>query len=267
MALTFDVFDPIYLSEDELDYELKIRDLISRDGVDSKAKLVSRAISRELEIVSTSDLTYKNEVWQINHTLEAITASIIDIDGDSAKADEKIRAVHSRLEHVMQRYSRLIVPDEEEEMEKNGRRLLYSTILELEADLLAKVPPSVGGEPGTAFGFSTPLTTSGPRANRDNNFPSVNSNSVPVYKWNLKFDGKGSLLQFLEQVNDLAQARKVSSEELFDSAYDLFTGPALTWYRSVKYTVSDWPSLVSLLKTVFLSDDNDEKIMDMIRSR
>jgi hypothetical protein len=54
---------------------------------------------------------------------------------------------------------------------------------------------------------------------------------------------------------------------LFRSAYDLFTEPALTWYRSVRDTVGTWNQLVTLLKTNFLPSDYDETIWETLRSR
>jgi hypothetical protein len=61
--------------------------------------------------------------------------------------------------------------------------------------------------------------------------------------------------------------RGVTEDELFRSAYDLFTEPALTWYRSVRDTVGGWNQLVTLLKTNFLPSDYDETIWETLRSR
>jgi hypothetical protein len=82
--------------------------------------------------------------------------------------------------------------------------------------------------------------------------------SVPVYKWGVSYDGRSDLVAFLEKVKDLTE------DELFRSAYDLFTEPALTWYRSVRDQVGSWNLLVTLLKTNFLPSDYDETIWETL---
>ena len=69
----------------------------------------------------------------------------------------------------------------------------------------------------------------------------ANTKTVPVYKWGLRFDGQGgqSVGAFLERVEEIRRARRVTHEELFKSAVDLFAGQALVWYRSVSYTHLD----------------------------
>ncbi|KAF5283755.1 hypothetical protein FQR65_LT02649 [Abscondita terminalis] len=64
--------------------------------------------------------------------------------------------------------------------------------------------------------------------------------SIPVYKWDVKFSGRpeSSVSAFLERVDELASARSVSMEQVFTSALDLFEGPALNWYRSVRKSLS-----------------------------
>lgn len=96
---------------------------------------------------------------------------------------------------------------------------------------------------------------------------SFSSKPVAEHKWGIKYDGKSNALFFLKKVNDLMVARSISEDELFNSAYDLFQDPALTWYRSVRNSVYDWYSLVELLKKVFLPSDCDEKLLDDIKVR
>lgn len=71
----------------------------------------------------------------------------------------------------------------------------------------------------------------------------------------------------MERVTELAQARCVTKNELFSSAIDLFSGKALIWYRSIKNSITDWDSLVSLLKLNFLPSDYDDKLWDEIKQR
>jgi hypothetical protein len=75
-------------------------------------------------------------------------------------------------------------------------------------------------------------------------YPSISSNvslqsvesnsstkSVPVHKWGIHFNDHTDLIIFLEQVDDLIIALNVS-------AVDLFEGPALTWFRSIRDNVT-----------------------------
>lgn len=93
--------------------------------------------------------------------------------------------------------------------------------------------------------------------------------SIPVYKWGLKFDMESgqSVGCFLERVEELRRARGLSHQELFDSAVDLFSGPALIWYRSAVRRVSSWDQLCRELKLVFQSPDYDDMLQQEIRNR
>lgn len=69
---------------------------------------------------------------------------------------------------------------------------------------------------------------------------------IPVSKWNLSFNGDGtglSINAFLERVEEFKLSRRVSEQELLDSAIELLTGDALIWYRSVKSKATTWTEL------------------------
>lgn len=96
----------------------------------------------------------------------------------------------------------------------------------------------------------------------------VQPRHVPVYKWGLKFDGQTqSIGAFLQRVEELRRARGVTPEELYDSAVDLFTGPALVWYRSTTGRINTWGSLCLEMKIVFQSPDHDIRLQQEIFSR
>ncbi|XP_030757810.1 uncharacterized protein LOC115883593 [Sitophilus oryzae] len=89
----------------------------------------------------------------------------------------------------------------------------------------------------------------------------------PVSDWPIKFNGNPQdLFSFLETVTELSESRKVSEQDLFSSAVELFTGNAFIWYRSIKQHVTDWKSLVERLKKDFLPPDNDDNIWSQIKS-
>lgn len=85
--------------------------------------------------------------------------------------------------------------------------------------------------------------------------PQYQVKTIPVYKWGIKFNsGSGqSIASFLERVEELRRARGVSYGELYESAVDLFSGPALVWYRSTVHRIKSWPELCKEMKIVFQS--------------
>lgn len=94
--------------------------------------------------------------------------------------------------------------------------------------------------------------------------------SVPVYKWNLKFTGnvkEMSVSSFLAAVSDLSLARHVGANELFDSAMDLFSGKALIWYKAARRSAKNWEELTTMLKNDFQPANYEEELFDEIRHR
>lgn len=96
------------------------------------------------------------------------------------------------------------------------------------------------------------------------------SKSVPVMKWNISFSGEikdMSVTAFLERIEELAIARHVSRQELFNSAIDLFKGKALVWYRANRTSFNDWDTFAKEMKKQFQPYDYDEKLYDEIKRR
>ncbi|KAK9731669.1 Zinc knuckle [Popillia japonica] len=101
--------------------------------------------------------------------------------------------------------------------------------------------------------------------------------SVPVMRWNLKYSGDNSVLSFnafIERVEELMNARgtgfvlgRVSRDQVFAQALDLFSGRALIWYRANRRLVSCWDELVVALREEFQAPDYDEQLFDEIRKR
>ncbi|XP_046686615.1 uncharacterized protein LOC124372281 [Homalodisca vitripennis] len=85
---------------------------------------------------------------------------------------------------------------------------------------------------------------------------SIRPRPVPVYKWSLKFDNSGpSIAYFLERVEELRRARGITHQELYESAVDLFAGPALVWYRAAATRIRSWHQLTKELREAFQSAD------------
>lgn len=95
--------------------------------------------------------------------------------------------------------------------------------------------------------------------------------TIPVSQWNLKFSGDGgdtmSLSEFIDRVRFHSKARNVSAEELLYSAYDLFTGSALIWYRANYARFNNWSELERELRGQFLPHEYDFYLWREIEDR
>jgi hypothetical protein len=251
--------EPAYLSDEQLDYELRIRKLKPRDDRDSKVKVLTRALSgRQIKQIVDPKFKPDTEEAIIEKTLEDITTAIVAlVDPENT---HEIRKIKSQLAYIIDRILRFPESTATSKPVDEIKSTSFATCLELESDLLDKINlinanrsqilnSTMINEPSKSF------------------LSSRTSKPVPVYKWGLSFNGKTNLPAFLEKANDLMVARGLTEEELFRSAYDLFEEPALTWYRAVRDGIGDWQSLVKLLKKNFLPPDYDERLLDEIKSR
>ncbi|XP_044755076.1 uncharacterized protein LOC123314029 [Coccinella septempunctata] len=91
--------------------------------------------------------------------------------------------------------------------------------------------------------------------------------TVPVWKWSLTFDGSTSVTSFLEEAEYLAEARKVSHEQLFESIYELLRKDARDWYIPRRGTFSDWTDFKDQLREAFLPPDYEEILLEEIKKR
>lgn len=260
-----DIFKPCYLLTDELNYELRIRGVVTGRDLSQRRKILTRCLEREkgraLEL-SDPEYDYEAETQRINRSLESIRTLIAEFDGP--ETDSSYKRIKSRLVHVMLRVQRIRIPDEDPAPVKVFKNESYATCLELDADLHEKVQvpsasPNISPE-------APPVST----VIQQSEMLSPFSKNVPIYKWGVTFDGErksSSLNSFLERVAELADARGVPKRALYSSAVDLFTGKALLWYRSVKNVVRDWDSLVLLLRQEFLPSDYDDQLWDEIKAR
>lgn len=255
MEIPFSI-NAAYLTEAEIDYELRIRDIkASRKTIQSKKIILRNQIEkatihpRDLE---DPEFNIIDEKVFINHTISELDSLIEEFS--ATKNDTFYEIITSRLASLFYRVNRFIVPAESNEshtLYKDYKEDARASCLELEAKLDLKIVPE-----------NKKLNTS------DVIYPSSSSNkSVPVYKWGVKYDGNSSLKAFLERVIELSKARNVSETELFNSAIDLFEGQALIWYRSIRDKVSTWAELVTQLHTAFLPLEYDETLLDEIKSR
>ena len=148
-------------------------------------------------------------------------------------------------------------------------------------------PGGVAGNPShfTNVGYnpSAPMATSRPGGTHPLQIPSVNPamsapysysrKSLPVSKWKVeKYAGTDQglkLNEFLHLVSQLALSEHVSEIELFDSAFHLFTGPALNWYMSNRSAgrLANWTHLVYELRKTFAHPELDSLVRARIYQR
>lgn len=87
-----------------------------------------------------------------------------------------------------------------------------------------------------------------------------------VSSWNLNFNGEsGSVIEFLQRVEEYRLSRGVSKDRLFRAAPELLRGTALNWFRSEN--VNSWDELVQKLKEYFLPYDYEFSLNEEIRKR
>lgn len=113
------------------------------------------------------------------------------------------------------------------------------------------------------------------QSNDDEEFPIRNTSYVrrhiPVKDWGIKFTGEPGadvgVMSFLHDVETLRVARRYSDDDLMAEAMDLFSGPALIWYRSVGSKLKTWKELVASLRQYFEPKSYTRQLWQEIRSR
>lgn len=259
-------FKPGHLLLSELDYELRIRKVVTNRSQDDKRKILARLLDKErnkgsLDVVQDPDFNFDRESEVINSTLESIKSLIAEFEGPTS--DSLYKRLKSRLFHITYRVQRMPIEGENAQsaIQLAFKNESYATCLQLDADLHEKVEiqnslTNINPPEHRAPIQSTPVVVS------------CTANSIPVYKLGLQFDGESKkLLSFIERVEELAQARHISKTDLFESASDLFSGKATFWLRQVKSQLNDWDSLILKLKQDFLKPSFDEEIWEQIKAR
>lgn len=275
-AATFQVG---HLLIEELNYELKIRQIITQRDINEKRKILSRLLEKErsspgsLIDMSNYDNIFEQECTAINASLDSIKTLLSDFEGTTT--DSLFKRLKSRIIHLTGRIRRMPMPDNVSEQLLQQARTFknesYATCLQFEADLFERAqtvsgavspcPLSFGNLPfGNVNEFQPTINVPAPVVNI--------SKSCNLSEWGIKFSGESrSVFNFLERVHELALSRNVNKEELFRSAVELFTGEAFIWFRTIKDSLTDWDSLVARIKLDFLSSDIDDDLWDQIKSR
>lgn len=258
---------PIHLLADELNYELKLRGIVTtRKDASMKRKMLQKRLENERgRDLSFSDPDYNFVVEQgiINETLDSLRQLISEFSGP--ETDSGFQRIRSRLIYLTNRVKRIIIPDDDEnDVVQTFKNESYATCVELEVELYDSIV-----HPQQLVEINKPSTSDNSVMLQQPILQNI-SKSVPVYKWDItKFSGDyRTLFSFLIKVNEFCKSRHVTKTELFESASDLFSDKAYIWYKSVENTVTDWDSLVKLIKKRFLIvKDFDDIVWEEIRNR
>ena len=204
---------------------------------------------------------FANEEREINRSILSISDNIADFEG--TVTDSAFLRIKSRINHLIGRIKRIIIPNENPDDSVKFQNESYASCIKLEADLDDKVITEPSAQASTSF-FPQP---SSPIVNL-NPVISCSANKQPISSWGIKFNGDPKrVFSFIERVTDLAQAREVTDEQLFNSAVEFFIGDAFIWYRNIKSSVLTWDSLIIQLKKDFLTPFADDDIWESIRQR
>lgn len=261
-------FQVNHLRQKELEYELAIRGVHTTRGVDDKRKILAKLLSKEsikpgcLIDMDNYAVPYADECFSITSSLETITTAIIDFEGTIT--DSLYKVIKSRVNHVIGRIRRMKLPEENQDIAITFKNESLATALKLESDLTEKVVKKSDD--------LTNVASTSQNLNPVINIPpavvTYVSGPALLADWPVKFKGDPkNVFSFLEHVTELAQSRKVSEQDLFNSAIELFSGDALAWFRSIKHSVFNWETLVARLKSDFLPPHIDDDLWDQIRNR
>lgn len=267
-------FKANHLVESELDYELALRCMSTTRNVADKRKILGRVLAKEkdhpgsLISLNNYDFEIKRETSEIEKTILSIFQAVADFsDSGGNMQDHGFQRIKSRIISVTKRVQRLLlfldipnkVQDENRDNLTTFHNEFLATCFKLEADLYNSVQSTPQND--------TPVITQ-PVLNVPPPVVYCSSNNHAVSDLNIKFNGDSKTLHsFLERITEFAHSRNISNEQLFNSAVELFTSDAFSWYQSIKSLVNNWHDLVDLLKRDFLNADIDEDIWEEIKRR
>lgn len=256
----------------EVNYELRLRGTVTtRLDIYVKRKALKRLLDMEVNrppmeyhLIDTDLPTEKTE---LENSFAQVKELIDSYDNNATGAGIQYRRIISRLTHIRGRLGRISIDRVGEAELKEFFEDHKVMLLSFECDIDEKRNVRTESTPAEIVQQGENSINPAPAVVTEA-APTTSKTSIAVFKWNMTFDGtSGSLSSFLERIEELRIARNTSKSELFCSAVDLFMGPALVWYRSVRNSVSDWDSLVNALRRDFLPEDYDDVLWEQIKCR
>ncbi|KAL0858559.1 hypothetical protein ABMA27_012412 [Loxostege sticticalis] len=251
----------LHLQKSELQYEVIIRG----EAPASTVLELRRQVCKLTQIYQSNDiadscLELSDDIKGISESLNKVKANL---DNLSLALDESlIDRTRSLLNHIHHRFRRLEQPEPNSELFSKLKMIkktfdeynnLYSKIIEPEEFRDSE---------------SAPVETEKNTTGIDNLNVTVHCDrglSADFAK--LKFDGKSCVRSFIQRLEEFRQAKNVSDDKIMSYAYEIFTGDALHWFRSIKDDVKHWDNLVTKLRQDFDIFDYDYRMITEIRNR
>lgn len=279
-----------YLLLDEVHYELRVRNIAfnESDKVDFKKRLLTAALKQQardgVDVSRTGEITvnlvYGDEIAICRDKLGVMDRELITL------TDKNRPRLLSRTLHIYQRLGRLEPPEGTSPDE-------LQSLLDRASVLLGKIDPDIEQEEVDELDEDVPVqglsstrrgtVNLGLASEREfvDRFASMLDGSLhrleesrkgygSIKKLGVTFSGTNGaqgVLSFLSRVEEQRVASGLSESRLFEGAIDLFTGPALIWYRSIRSQVGSWFELAERIKLDFLPANYELSLWDEIRSR
>jgi hypothetical protein len=285
------------LRKDEVQHELRVRGLPVEGDVYELRKRLQQALANKTPVDSEAvgKLNVSSELEIIEEKFSDLN-ELADAFDAGSKNNEYLR-IEARIQHLIGRLQLIDgIKGVDPALTERVANLLVKvkSVLELLETKLTRTPDVTHKSDAPSFPVSptveNKLTLQVPKPTEPVNVATVGSNresedqnklksstattdchrrSVPVYKWNIKFDGSQnvSVGSFLERIEELRIARGVSEKELLESAVDLFAGSALIWHRSNRHRITSWEQLKCELRAVFQNPDYDHLLLKEILNR
>lgn len=287
------------LRKDEVQHELRTRGLPDDGDVYELRKRLQQAISNKIPTDSeaVNKLNPSSEL-DICEEKYSDLSELVDAFDSATKTNEYLR-IEARIQHLLGRLQLIDDIKENKELDQTLKDRLSNFLDKVKAmmeqletklirtpDVNKIEPPSFKAQlpEENKLTLHVPTTSAAelpsskiPTADLDHSSklktPPRTTDSyrkvVPVYKWDLKFDGSSnfSIGSFLERVEELRVARGVSERELLESAVDLFSGSALIWHRSNRQRITTWDQMKRELRAVFQNPDYDHLLLKEILNR
>lgn len=96
---------------------------------------------------------------------------------------------------------------------------------------------------------------------------SCHKHASQVLKWNIVYDGRTSIHDFIFRLEDLIFSSEISDAELLRNAVHLFSGQALLWYRNNKFKFNCFQNLIDALKAEFQPVEYERCLLNQIKAR
>ena len=276
------------LTVPEVDYELSIRGFdVGSDEV-KRRKCLRRLLAADYKRVGISyhacnPFNRDTDGVEIDRSISLVSSAIETYAGT---LDSVVAEIRTRLNHLKGRILRISSDDKEAKPFKNDRLI---SVMSLEDDFLLKMPivtPTEGVQRAVESDQATVASQldSGsvtiPATDATEvlvGTPAINSSMLfrhstasSVFKWGIKFNGEAaeeSVAEVLQRIEELRVSRGVSKDDLFCAVTDLLEGSALSWYRSVRNSITSWDDFVLRLKAEFQPLDYENDLWNEIFHR